>query len=91
MYMLRVTLEGCLCFCIYLLKIRSAQLSCLGGSVGRTSAQYAGCHEFKSRLRQLMHFFSGKKELSSSVAALRCLVPITEFPCTYMYMNSVHQ
>ena len=29
-------------------------------------------------------FFSGKKELSSGVAALRCLVSMTDFTCIHM-------
>ena len=49
----------------YTSKIWPAQLSCLGGSVGRASARYAVCHGFEYRLRQLLE----KKELSSGPAA----------------------
>ena len=52
--------KGRFCPCKKTLKIRPAQLSCLGGSVGRASAQYAECHGFESRLRQLI--FSPEKE-----------------------------
>ena len=54
------------------LKIRPAQLSCLGGSVGRASALYTECRWFKSRLRS--SFSLQKKELSlGSCLALPCL------------------
>ena len=56
----------------YELDIQPAQLSYLGGSAGRASAWYAGCRRFQSRLRQLI--FYQKKELSSGVAVLHCLV-----------------
>ena len=62
-----------LCPCM----IRPAQLSCLGGSAGRASAQYARCHGFKSRLRQPF-FLWKKKELSSGVVAFLCLVFMTD-------------
>ena len=50
----------------------------LSGSVGRASAWYAEHRRFESRLRQLI-FSLEKKELSSGVVALLCLVSLNEF------------
>ena len=69
----------------YMYWIWPAQLSCLGGSVGRISAQYAECCGLKSHVRLFLFFLLGKREeLSLDVVALLCLVSMTEYTCTCM-------
>ena len=55
------------------LKIQPAQLGCLGGSAGRASAEYAGCHRFESRLRQPFFPLEKKRDVS-----FFCLASTTE-------------
>ena len=68
--------------CIHIhctLKIRPAQLSCLGSSVGRKSAWYAVCHRLESHLRHII--YSLESDLSSNVHV--------HVQCMYMYMYVV--
>ena len=53
--------------------------------VGRASAWYAEHRGVESRLRQSLLFLLRKRELSSGVVALLCLVSMTDRSCTYTY------